>query len=194
MRIRRTTRVQARTADRPDGELLDQAVAGDPEAFTVVLRRHDDRLRGLVAKLLPGDRHRFDDVLQEAYVRAYRGLPRFRREADVGTWLYRIVYNACIDELRRAGRRPQPVDTGDEAWDQPAAASGPDTVVTAADSVDRALASLPPEQRGALVLVVGEGFDHGTAAEILGVPLGTVASRVSRARATVRRVLEEDRP
>jgi RNA polymerase sigma-70 factor (ECF subfamily) len=131
-----------------------------------------------------------DDALQDAYVRAYRALPRFRRDADLGSWLYRITYNACIDELRRARRRPGPVDTAAEGWDRPSRAPGPDRVVGAADAAARALAALPVDQRVTVVLVDGEGFDNVTAARILGVAPGTVASRLSRARAAMRARLE----
>jgi RNA polymerase sigma-70 factor, ECF subfamily len=164
----------------------------DRTDFAAIVHRHDDRLRGLAYKLLAGDRHRMDDALQEAYLRAYRALPGFRVEADLGTWLYRIVYNACIDELRRDRRRPRPIDLHEAGWDQPAPASPHDEVVYAADATVRALRALPDEQRVALVLVDGEGFDNVAAARILGVPPGTVGSRLSRARATVRRLLEED--
>lgn len=176
----------------PDGALVDRILAGDREAFTEVLRRHDDRLRALAYKLLGGDRHRMDDALQEAYVRAYRALPRFRRDADLGSWLYRITYNACIDELRRARRRPAPVDVADAVWDPPSAAAGPERVVDAADAATRALAALPDDQRITVVLVDGEGFDNLTAARILGVAPGTVASRLSRARAAMRRALAQE--
>ena len=164
----------------------------DRDDFAAIVRRHDHRLRGLAYKLLAGDRHRMDDALQEAYLRAYRALPGFRVEADLGTWLYRIVYNACIDELRRDRRRPRPIDLQEAGWDQPSAASTPDEIASAADATIRALRALPDEQRVALVLVDGEGFDNVAAARILGVPPGTVGSRLSRARATVRRLLEED--
>jgi RNA polymerase sigma-70 factor (ECF subfamily) len=155
------------------------------------VRQHDDRLRGLAYKLL-GDRHRMEDAMQEAYVRAYRSMGRFRRDAELGSWLYRIVYNACVDELRRSGRRPMPVDAGDVAWDAPSPRPGPERSVHAADSARRALASLPDDQRATVLLVDGEGFDNVTAAEILGVAPGTVASRLSRARAEMRRVLAKD--
>jgi RNA polymerase sigma-70 factor (ECF subfamily) len=176
----------------PDGELVDRILAGDRDAFSVVLHRHDDKLRGLAFKLLGGDRHRMDDALQDAYVRAYKALPRFRRDADLGSWLYRITYNACIDELRRTKRRPEPVDVGDSAWEPPSAAPGPERAVTAADAVVRALATLPDDQRITVVLVDGEGFDNVTAARILGIAPGTVASRLSRARAAMRRSLGEE--
>lgn len=175
-----------------DGDLVERVLDGDREAFGEVVRRHDDRLRALAFKLLGGDRHRMDDALQEAYVRAYRALPRFRRDADLGSWLYRIAYNACVDELRRARRRPEPVDTGDTGWGQASGAPTPDRVVGAADAVTRALAALPVDQRLTVVLVDGEGFDNVTAAQILGVAPGTVASRLSRARAAMRRTLGEE--
>jgi RNA polymerase sigma-70 factor (ECF subfamily) len=143
-------------------------------------------------KLLGGDRHRMDDVMQEAYVRAFRSLHGFRRDAEVGTWLYRIVTNACIDELRRGGRRPQPVDVTEHAWARADTGPGPDRVVGAADAVLRALRTLPDDQRATVVLVDGEGVDNVTAARILGVAPGTVASRLSRARAALRRELGEE--
>lgn len=174
-----------------DGELVDRALGGDQRAFAEVVRRYDDRLRGVAYKLL-GDRHRMDDAMQEAYLSAYRSLHRFRRDAQLGTWLYRIVYNACVDELRRTGRRPVPVDAGEPAWAIPTAQAGPERVVHAADSARRALVALPQEQRITVLLVDGEGLDNVDAAEVLGVAPGTIASRLSRARAEMRRVLAQD--
>ena len=174
-----------------DGELVDQALAGDQQAFTTLVRRYDDRLRGLAFKIL-GDRHRMDDAMQEAYLRAYRNLHRFRRDAELGSWLYRIVHNACIDELRRMGRRPAPVDTAEPRWDGPTAAADPERAVVASDRARRALDALPDDQRATVLLVDGDGFDNITAAAILDVAPGTVASRLSRGRATMRRILAED--
>jgi RNA polymerase sigma-70 factor, ECF subfamily len=173
-----------------DAGLVQQVLAGDPRAFSELIRRHDERLRSLASKLLGGDRERMDDALQEAYVQAYRSLGRFRADAEVGTWLYRIVSNACIDELRRSRRRPEPVDLA--VWDRPSGRTGLEGAAAAADQVLRALAALPEDQRVTVVLVDGEGFDHAEAAEVLGVAPGTVASRLSRARATMRRLLERD--
>jgi RNA polymerase sigma-70 factor (ECF subfamily) len=174
-----------------DGELVDRALAGDHRAFSDLVRRYDDRLRGLAFKIL-GDRHRMDDAMQEAYLRAYRNLHRFRRDAELGSWLYRIVHNACIDELRRLGRRPPPVDTTEAGWDGPSTAPDPERTVVASDRALRALAALPEDQRATVLLVDGEGFDNLTAAAILEVAPGTVASRLSRARAAMRRELEGD--
>jgi RNA polymerase sigma-70 factor (ECF subfamily) len=176
-----------------DGDLVERTLDGDQGAFGELVRRHDDRLRGVAFKLL-GDRHRMEDAMQDAYVRAYRSLGRFRRDAELSSWLYRIVYNACIDELRRTGRRAVPVDTAEPTFDEPSGRAGPERAVHASDSARRALAALPEDQRATVLLVDGEGLDNVTAAEVLGVAPGTVASRLSRARATMRSVLEgEDR-
>jgi RNA polymerase sigma-70 factor (ECF subfamily) len=162
----------------------------DQSTFTALVRRHDDRLRGVAYKLLAGDAHRMDDVLQDAYLRAYVAFGGFRGDADAATWLYRTVTNACLDELRRTARRPTPVDLA--GWEGPGAVPGPDEVVAAADITLRALAALPPDQRATVVLVDGEGLDHASAADVLGVAVGTVASRLSRARATLRSMIREN--
>lgn len=164
----------------------------DHDRFRSLVRQYDERLRRLAGGLLGGDPYRVDDALQEAYVRAYRNLESFRGEAEVGTWLYRVVTNACLDELRRAKARPAPVDAGDRAWERPSAAAGPERTVTAADTVRRALERIPDDQRAAVLVVDGEGFTFDSAAEVLGVPAGTVASRVSRGRAALRRALSDD--
>lgn len=184
--------VESRTASgASDADLVERVLAGDRGAFTAVVRRHDDRLRTLAYKLLGGDRHRMDDAMQDAYIRAFRGLGTFRRDAHLGSWLYRIVYNACIDELRRSKRRPDPVDVSDAVWDRPSGAAGPERAVTGADAARRALAALPDDQRVTVVMVDGEGLDNRTAARLLDVAPGTVASRLSRARATMRQHLGE---
>jgi RNA polymerase sigma-70 factor (ECF subfamily) len=172
----------------PDVELVELARLGDRHAFDELLRRHDDRMRSLAYRLLT-DRHGMDDALQEAYLKAYRALDRFRAGSDFGTWLYRITYNACIDELRR--RKRAPVTTEDPV-DPTSARPGPERVVSAAETVRSALAGLPTDQRVTVVLVDGEGFDHREAAKILGVAPGTVASRLHRARAALRRILGEE--
>lgn len=173
-----------------DRRLVERVLAGETAAFRALVEPHDPRLRGLAYKLLGGDAHAMDDALQEAYVRAFRSLDRFRGDADFGTWLYRIVYNACLDELRRGRRRPVPVDV--TVWDGASGRTGPEGAAAAADQVLRALAALPDDQRLTVVLVDGEGFDHIEAARLLGVAPGTVASRLSRARATMRRMLEDE--
>jgi len=170
-----------------DATLTARARSGDRRAFTALLRRHDATMRRLAYRML-ADAAAMDDALQEAYVKAYTALPGYRDDARFGTWLYRITYNACVDELRRRRRRPVPAD---RPLDEPSPAAGPERTVAAADAVRRSLAALPADQRATVVLVDGEGFDHGTAAQILGVAPGTVASRLSRARTALRRSTKE---
>ena len=173
--------------------VLALAQSGDRHSFGCLLRHHDDRMRALAWRLL-GDRDLMDDVLQEAYLKAWTALPGFRLDADFGTWLYRITYNACIDELRRAARRPVPYDSSAPGEHPVAQAAGPERHAVSTDETAWALASLPEDQRAAVVLVYGEGYDNQTAADLLGVALGTIASRLSRARASLRaRLGEEDR-
>ena len=169
-----------------DPRIVRRARRGDQRAFAQLVRHYDDGLRALAFRLL-GDRDRMDDALQEAYVNAFRALPGFRGEAELGTWLYRIAYNACVDELRRT-RTVVPLDSVRERVDP---SSGTDERVAARGDLAAALAALPTEDRAAVLLVDAQGFDYRSAAEILGVPEGTVASRLNRARAALRRHLDD---
>jgi RNA polymerase sigma-70 factor (ECF subfamily) len=130
-----------------------------------------------------------DDALQEAYVRAFRSLSSFRGESRLGTWLYRIVYNACLDELERSRRVAWlPLEDAGEPPDP-----RPDVAETVAGQsrLSEALAELAPDERAAVLLVDAQGFDYRSAGKVLGVPAGTVASRLNRARAGLRRALGE---
>jgi len=185
--------VSARSATRtrePDAGVLARARDGDEEAFAVLVRHYDPGLRALAFRLL-GSRERMDDALQEAYVRAYRALPRFRGDAKLATWLYRIVYNACLDELerdRRGGGLVLVPDLPEEEDSSPE----PGEAVVRRDELARALAALPPEGRAAVLLVDAHGFTYRAAGRILGVPQGTVASRLNQARAVLRAALGEE--
>lgn len=164
----------------------DPVAQRDPDVFIAMVRHYDRPLRGLVYRLM-GNREQMDDVLQEVYLRAFRALPGFRGEAASGTWLYRIAYNVCIDELRRIQRRPSvPLD---DYYEEPDPALDPSELATLRGDLAGALADLPVEQRAAVLLVDAHGFDYGRAGDILGVPAGTVGSRVSRARAALRLAL-----
>jgi RNA polymerase sigma-70 factor, ECF subfamily len=166
--------------------LLDRARRGDQEAFAAVIRHYDPGLRTLAYRLL-GDRDRMDDALQEAYVKAFRALPRFRGDSKLGTWLYRIAYNACLDELKRSQRVVQlPLE---EIAEPAGPWLDPGEVLARRHDLVPALAALPPDERAAVLLVDAQGFDYKDAASVLGVPAGTVASRLSRARAALRRAV-----
>ncbi|MGI8684954.1 MAG: RNA polymerase sigma factor [Acidimicrobiales bacterium] len=169
--------------------VLERARAGDHAAFRDLVRLFDPGLRSLAFRLL-GDAGRMDDVLQEAYVKAYRSLGAFRGDSSVRTWIYRITYNACIDDIRRRSRVTDlPMDT---AADRPAVGPDPADRAVLRSGLAAALAGLPPDQRAAVLLVDAEGFDYAAAGKVLGVAEGTVASRVSRARAALRQALREN--
>jgi RNA polymerase sigma-70 factor, ECF subfamily len=167
-------------------DVLARATGGDEDAFLALVRHYDGGLRSLAYRLL-GDRDRMDDALQEAYVKAFRALPRFRGGAKLGTWLYRIAYNACLDELER-GRRivPLPLDSAETEVDPRPAT---DDRVERRIVVAEALRGLSVADRAAVLLVDGHGFTYEEVAEILGIPSGTVGSRLNRGRAALRRAL-----
>lgn len=173
----------------PDVEtaVLDRARQGDHEAFAVVVRHYDPVLRRLAYRVL-GSPERMDDALQEAYVKAFRALPRFRGHSQLVTWLHRIVFNACLDELRRTDDEVVPLDDAPETL---AGTADHADVVAGRERLEQALAALAPHDRAAVMLVDAQGFDYRTAAEVLGIPAGTVASRLNRARAALRRALGE---
>ena len=167
-------------ADDPSPAVVKAARRGDHGAFARLVDLYDDRLRALAFHLL-GSREAMDEALQETYLNAYRGLPQFRGEAGVGTWLYRIAYTTCLQRLRR-GERFEPVD--DDRLDTlaPPSADLADEVALR-DELHGALRALSSEQCAAILLIHRDGFSYADAADILGVPVGTVASRVATARA-----------
>lgn len=171
-----------------DRVTLARARRGDERAFAALVRHYDEGLRALAFRLL-GDRGRMDDALQEAYVKAYRALPRFRGDASLGTWLYRIAYNACLDELKRT----RGVVDLESVRDRAQAGVDPVETLSIRQTLAHALGELPPEDRAAVLLVDREGFDYRSAAQVLGIPEGTVASRLNRARAALRQTLQETR-
>lgn len=163
-----------------DRVIVERAQRGDHGAFTELVGRHERRLRTLAGRLLR-DREQVDDALQEVYIKAFRTIGRFRGDANVGTWLYRITYNTCMDELRR--RRPVLVD---HDFDLPSIEPGPAERYATASQVAHMLGRLSPDLRATVVLVDGYGLDYADASRLLDVARGTVASRLHRARRHLR--------
>lgn len=176
-----------------DRALLARHVAGDRDAFGELFRRHRDRLWS-VALRTTSDPEEAADALQDAMVNAFRAADRFRGDAAVGTWLHRIVVNACIDRMRRGASRPtvRYPDEQSPGWQR--AVRDPADMAESRDLrivLDRALAGLPPEQRAAVVAVDVGGLSVQEAAQALGVPPGTVKSRCARGRARLAAVLAD---
>ena len=172
-----------------DAGLLDAHLAGDPDAFGELVRRHRDVLWA-VALRTTGNPSDAEDAVQEALVSALRSVERFERRSAVRTWLYRIVVNASLDRLRRNAARP----AGSlEGIDVPSGVDEADRTSTRMD-VMSALQTLSPGQRAAVVLVHIEGMSVAEAAEVLELPEGTVKSRCSRARAQLALVLRPGNP
>lgn len=171
------------TDDRDDRELMAAHLDGDAEAFGEIVRRHRDRLWA-VALRTTGDPDEAADAVQDALVSAFRNASSYRGDAAVTTWLHRIVVNACLDRARRRKVRPS-TPLPDDLADRPDTADPRDRQDEALVSleVQAALATLPADQRAALVLVDVLGHSIDDAATILECPPGTVKSRCFRGRA-----------
>lgn len=157
-------------------------------AFSALVREHDGALRVLAYRML-GSADEMDDVLQDVYLKAYRTYREFRGDSAPRTWLYRITYNACVDRLRR--RRTDTCyleDVAETGYEPP---SRDDVEGSAQMKVDvqRALTVLTDDQRAAVLLVDALGWEYTEAAEVLGLPKGTIGSRLHRARAALRHAL-----
>ena len=157
------------------------AQAGDRQALETLLGRHYDRIYAICRRMAGNDADGAD-ATQEALIAIVRGLPRFDRRARFTTWAHKVAVNACLDELRRRARRPEP--TLDHAT---ALLVGPDTTAMVADRVDidAALRAVPLEFRAAVVLRDLCGLDYAEIADVLSIPAGTVRSRIARGRAAV---------
>ncbi|MDQ1419291.1 MAG: hypothetical protein QOJ52_1253, partial [Acidimicrobiaceae bacterium] len=128
-----------------DATVVAQARTGDVGAFGHIVDHYDRRLRALAYRLL-GERDLMDDVLQEVYVKAFRALPRFKGDASLGTWLFRITYNTCIDELRGNPKVVRLFADGPGGHDPPSPAAGPEDVAIGRHDLAAALATLKPDQ------------------------------------------------
>jgi RNA polymerase sigma-70 factor, ECF subfamily len=170
--------------DATDRALMARHVEGDPDAFSELFNRHRDRLWAVALRTI-GDPEEAADALQDAAVSAFRAAAKFRAESAVGTWLYRIVVNACLDRARKRAARPT-VSYPDEqspAWQR--AVRDPSDMAESRDLrivLESALATLPLDQRAAVVAVDVEGLSVEEAAHALGVPVGTIKSRCARGR------------
>jgi RNA polymerase sigma-70 factor (ECF subfamily) len=168
--------------ERTDAELLAAHVAGDRYAFAELFRRHQRQLHRL-ARLTTRSREDAEDALQDAMLSAHRGAGAFRYDAAVGSWLHRIVVNACLDRLRRAkAHRTAPLE---DVYPVPDRTGQVETAI----GVQHALMRLPVEQRAAVMAVDMQGYSIADTASMLGIPEGTVKSRCARARVRLAQLL-----
>lgn len=177
------------TAAAPtDADLIRAHAAGDPHAFSEIVRRHRDRMWAVALRTVR-DQEEAADALQDAFISAFRAAGKFRAESQVSTWLHRIVVNACLDRIRKRQSRPTvPLPETDE-YREPAAPGDSMSQRETALLIKEALAQLPEEQRAPIVLVDVEGYSVSETAEMLGIAEGTVKSRCARGRAKLAKVL-----
>lgn len=170
-----------------DPALVERARLGVPDAFGSIVESHDRRLRVLARRYLR-DEAKVDDALQDAYLKAFQAMGRYRGDADIGIWLHRITTNVCLDHLRRERRwsgRTEAME--DVAGEVASTTAGPAERAACRSQLSSALDSLPAALRAPVVLVDGYGFDYTEASTFLGIAPGTVGSRLNRARRRLRR-------
>ena len=184
----------------PDKELVERAKRGDQSAFEELVLENQNRVYALALRLV-NDRESAADLAQEAFVRAWQGLGTFQGESSFATWVYRLTTNLCIDWLRKQRRREGvapsvSLDDEESGWAEPADRDSDPHLLLEKSERGRALArgldKLPDWQRRALVLRELSGLSYQEIGEALEVDLGTVKSRIARARQSLRKILLED--
>ena len=176
--------------------LIERCQQGDTVAFDRLVEQHGQWVYNLAYRMI-GDRDEAQDVAQEAFVRAFTAIKGFRRGSSFSTWLYRVAANVCLDEIKRRRRRPAPASAlmsdDDRSPDPPDPAPDAAAQVEAAERrelVRRAIAALPAHHRLPLVLYDLQGCSYDEIAGIMKTNIGTVKSRLNRARLALKQALE----
>ncbi len=175
--------------NRPDDRaIVDALRGGDAEAFESLVRTHADKVYAHALRFF-GEPQSAEDVVQEVFIKVYRSIDTYDGRAAFTTWLFRVTRNVCLDMFRRGAKRPIPVDPVDLAG----ARTTPDHAQQIIDmtAVEQAMRALQPEDREALGAVTLFDLSYAEAAQALDVPVGTVKSRVFRARRMLVGLLEE---
>lgn len=178
--------------DLNERELVERCRSGDEAAFQILVDRYKDLVFALIARTVQ-DRSRAEDLAQEVFLRVHRGLPYFRGEARLSTWLYRIVANVCTQE---AGR-PVSMSIDDERLRARVAASTSARdqrfdAIELSDRLEKAVARLPPNYRFLIAAHYLDGVRYEDLAEALQLPLGTIKTQLHRAKQQLRRLLETE--
>jgi RNA polymerase sigma-70 factor (ECF subfamily) len=172
-------------------ELVERCRQGDESAFEELVNRYKDLVFALIARTAP-DRSRAEDLAQDVFLRVHRGLPYFRGEARLSTWIYRIVANVCVHEQ---SRRPATESLDDERREAHRATSSRDrqfSDLELRDRLEKAIARLPANYRLLIAAHYLEDVRYEDLAEALTLPLGTVKTQIHRAKRQLRRVLETE--
>ena len=191
-------------SDKTDQELVRRVQRGDRGAFDLLFGRYQQKILNLVGRFVK-DPVEVEDVTQEAFIKAFRALPRFRGDSAFYTWLYRIAINTAKNHLVSRGRRPPSIDIDTEDAEymdaaEPLRTSNDPASELARDDLERAikevLDELPDDLRSAVTLREFDGMSYEQIAVILDCPVGTVRSRIFRAReaieARIRPMLSDD--
>lgn len=182
-----TTMPAALRAEPTESELVRAATGGDTRAFESLYRRHVARVHGAVLRLVGYDHGRAEELVQEAFVRAWQKLDGFRQESAFGTWMYRLAVNTALMALR--SRAADPVREAGE--DGPPEVADEPFCPAEREELERAIADLPPRARAVLVLHDVEGWRHEDIANELGMAIGSSKAQLHRARGLLRRSLGE---
>ena len=186
------------TASDTDQQLVQRAQRGDLRAFDLLVLKYQGRIAALVSRYV-SDAGEVEDVTQEAFIKAYRALGKFRGDSAFYTWLYRIAANAAKNHLVAKGRRPGADATIEDAegFDESGLLSesaSPEALAMGselAEVVESALNALPDELKAALMLREFDGLSYDDIADVLGCPVGTVRSRIFRAREAIDQRVKE---
>jgi len=174
--------------------LIERCRAGEEGAFTELVDRHKDLVFALIARTVQ-DRSRAEDLAQEVFLRVHRGLPYFRGEARLSTWIYRIVANVCLQDHARGA----PTVSLDALLDRPSPRSAVPSAsdrqfseLELRDRLEKAIARLPANYRLVVAAHYLQGIQYEELAEALELPLGTVKTQLHRAKQQLRRLLETE--
>jgi RNA polymerase sigma-70 factor (ECF subfamily) len=191
LRQRLCPSLSSKRATVSDAELVARCQAGEVDAFETLYHQHAARIFTLASRMA-GSPDEGEDLMQEIFLQAYRKLGSFKGEAALGTWLYRLALNHCLDFVRsRQSKIRKLTDTlDDERLFEPAGRR--ETPIPRID-LERAIARLPEGCREAFILHEVEGFDHREVGELLGIAEGTSKSQVFKARMKLRAMLAERR-